>query len=122
MDDIRLRRRQAIVLWCSVVLSFFTSMSKILVPGPIVSDLKALGLDAIELSALGFGYYCAYAVSQLALGAYSVRWGGVRLLLFGGGCFVLGSVIFPLSGSFWMMFAARMLTGLGAGTLFPGLA
>ena len=123
MDDLQLRRRQVIVLWCGVVLSFFTSMSKILVPGPIVGDLKALGLNAIELSSLGFGYYCAYAVSQLALGAYSVRWGGVRLMLFGGSCFVLGSLLFPLSScSFWMMFAARMLTGLGAGTLFPGLA
>lgn len=122
MDDLQLRRRQVIVLWCGVVLSFFTSMSKILVPGPIVGDLKALGLDAVELSSLGFGYYCAYAVSQLALGAYSVRWGGVRLMLFGGSCFVVGSLLFPLSGSFWMMFAARMLTGLGAGTLFPGLA
>ena len=122
MDDLQLRRRQVIVLWCGVVLSFFTSMSKILVPGPIVGDLKALGLDAVELSSLGFGYYCAYAVSQLALGAYSVRWGGVRLMLFGGSCFVLGSLIFPLNSSFWMMFVARMLTGLGAGTLFPGLA
>ena len=122
MDDIQLRRRRVIVLWCGVVLSFFTSMSKILVPGPIVGDLKALGLDAVELSSLGFGYYCAYALSQLALGAYSVRWGGVRLMLFGGSCFVLGSVLFPLSGSFWVMFAARVLTGLGAGTLFPGLA
>ena len=122
MDDLQLRRRQVIVLWCGVVLSFFTSMSKILVPGPIVSDLKALGLDAIELSSLGFGYYCAYAASQLVLGAYSVRWGGVRLMLFGGGCFVLGSLLFPLGGSFWTMFASRMLTGLGAGTMFPGLA
>ena len=122
MDDLQLRRRQVIVLWCGVVLSFFTSMSKILVPGPIISDLKALGLDAVELSSLGFGYYCAYAVSQLALGAYSVRWGGVRLMLFGGSCFVLGSLLFPLTSSFWTMFAARMLTGLGAGTLFPGLA
>ena len=122
MDDSQLIRRRKIILWCGVVLSFFTSMSKILVPGPIVGDLKALGLDAVELSSLGFGYYCAYAVSQLALGAYSVRWGGVRLLLFGGSCFVAGSVLFPLSSSFWMMFATRMLTGLGAGTLFPGLA
>ena len=122
MDDSQLRRRQTVVLWCGVVLSFFTSMSKILVPGPIVGDLKALGLNAVELASLGFGYYCAYAVSQLALGAYSVRWGGVRLMLFGGSCFVAGSVLFPLSSSFWMMFASRMLTGLGAGTLFPGLA
>ena len=118
----QLRRRQVVVLWCGVALSFFTSMSKILVPGPIVGDLKALGLDAIELASLGFGYYCAYAISQLVLGAYSVRWGGVRLMLFGGSCFVAGSLLFPLGSSFWTMFAARMLTGLGAGTMFPGLA
>ena len=41
----QLRRRQVVVLWCGVALSFFTSMSKLLVPGPIVGDLKALGLD-----------------------------------------------------------------------------
>lgn len=132
MDDLQLRRRQTVILWCGVVLSFFTSMSKILVPGPIIDDLQQLGFNAVELSAMGFGYYCSYALSQLALGAYSVRWGGVRLMLFGGSCFVLGSILFPLGSlmppvgnvecSYWMMFAARMLTGLGAGTMFPGLA
>jgi len=122
MDDSQLIRRRKIILWCGVVLSFFTSMSKILVPGPIVGDLKALGFDDVALSYLAFGYYCAYALSQLALGVYSIRWGGVRLLLFGGSCFVAGSLLFPLSDSYWVMFAARVLTGLGAGTLFPGLA
>ena len=128
LDAVQLRRRQVVVLWCGVTLSFFTSMSKILVPGPIDGDLRALGLNVVELSALAFGYYCAYAVSQLALGAYSVRWGGVRLMLFGGGCFVTGSLLFPLGSllpagsAYWVMFAARMLTGLGAGTMFPGLA
>ena len=128
MDNSLLRRRQVIVLWCGVVLSFFTSMSKILVPGPIIDDLQALGFNAVELSAMAFSYFCTYAVSQLALGAFSVRYGGVRLMLFGGGCFVLGSVLFPLGSLFppgwayWVMFAARMLTGLGAGTMFPGLA
>ena len=127
-NGIALRRRQTVVLWCGVALSFFTSMSKILVPGPIIGDLRALGLNAVELSALAFGYYCAYALSQLALGAYSVRWGGVRLMLFGGSCFVLGSLLFPMGSflparsAYWTMFAARMLTGLGAGTMFPGLA
>ena len=128
MDDLQLRRRQVIVLWCGVVLSFFTSMSKILVPGPIIDDLQALGFNAVELSAMAFSYFCTYAVSQLALGAFSVRYGGVRLMLFGGSCFVLGSLLFPLGSlcpagiAYWLMFAARMLTGLGAGTLFPGLA
>ena len=122
MDDSQLIRRRKIILWCGVALSFFTSMSKILVPGPIIGDLQALGMNAVELSALAFGYYCAYALSQLALGAYSIRWGGVRLLLFGGSCFVAGSLLFPVSDSYWVMFAARVLTGLGAGTLFPGLA
>ena len=128
LDAVQLRRRQVVVLWCGVTLSFFTSMSKILVPGPIDGDLRALGLNVVELSALAFGYYCAYAVSQLALGAYSVRWGGVRLMLFGGSCFVVGSLLFPLGSllpagsAYWVMFIARMLTGLGAGTMFPGLA
>ena len=128
IDAVRLRRRQVIVLWCGVVLSFFTSMSKILVPGPIIDDLQALGFDAVELSAMAFSYFCTYAASQLALGAFSVRYGGVRLMLFGGSCFVIGSILFPLGSllpagsAYWVMFTARMLTGLGAGTMFPGLA
>jgi len=128
-DAVRLRRRQVIVLWCGVVLSFFTSMSKILVPGPIIDDLQqGLGFNAVELSAMAFSYFCTYAASQLALGAFSVRYGGVRLMLFGGSCFVAGSLLFPLGSlcppgwAYWTMFAARMLTGLGAGTMFPGLA
>ena len=64
----------------------------------------------------------AYAVSQLLMGIYSDRYGGVRILLIGGGLFTLGSLTFPLCSNFWLMYALRVLTGFGAGTVFLGIA
>lgn len=118
-----LRKKRLIIFFCAVILFFFTSMSKILVPGSVFSELKGeLGFSAGILAGMGSAYMYCYAASQLALGLLSSKYGGVRILLFGGGCFVAGSLLFPLlSSPFWMIFA-RALTGLGAGTVFIALA
>ena len=64
----------------------------------------------------------AYAASQLLMGVYSDRYGGVRILLIGGSLFTLGTISFPLLSNHWLMAAARALTGFGAGTVFLGEA
>ena len=64
----------------------------------------------------------AYAASQLLMGIYSDRYGGVRILLIGGGLFTVGSMGFPLCSNPCLMYGFRMITGFGAGTVFLGVA
>lgn len=122
MDGSALRRRRQTILWCGVVLFFFTSMSKVLVPGVVFSDLQALGFGAGAIASLGAWYMYTYAFSQMAVGIFSDRYGGVRLLLFGGGFFAAGSILFPLGTAYPVLFAARVLAGMGSGTVFLGVS
>jgi len=122
MDAAGVRSRRQVVFCCGVFLFFFTSMSKVLVPGVVFDDLAALGFSAGALAALASGYMCTYSFSQLAVGIFSDRWGGARLLLFGGGFFAAGSLLFPLCSSYPLLFAARVMAGMGSGTVFLGVA
>lgn len=123
MDDKILYRRKLIILICGVVLFFFTSMSKMLVPGAVFADLqKDLGFSAAELGAIGAAFMYAYAFSQLAIGIFSDRYGGVRLLLLGASTFTLGTFLTVAVSSSWLMGLFRVLTALGAGVTFLGVA
>lgn len=118
-----LRKKKLVILLLAVVLCFFTSMSKMLVPGPIYNCLLSeLMFEPARIAALGAVYMYAYAVSQLMMGVYSDRYGGVRILLIGGGLFTIGSVFFPLCSNPWLMYFFRIMTGFGAGTVFLGEA
>ena len=122
MNESTLRRRRQLILWSGVVLFFFTSMSKVLVPGAVFNDLQALGFSAGALASLGAWYMYTYAFSQMAVGVFSDRYGGVRLLLFGSGFFAAGSLLFPLGASYPVLFAARVLAGMGSGTVYLGVS
>ncbi len=101
---------------------FLTSMSKVLIPATVFSDLQSLGLDARQISATGAAFMYAYAASQLLAGIFADRYGGVRILLTGGTLFASGSIIFPLTENFSVMMLCRAMTGFGAGTVFLGVA
>ncbi len=123
ISDELLRKKKLVILLMAVVLCFFTSMSKMLVPGPIYNFLQSeLLFDPARIAALGAVYMYAYASSQLLMGVYSDRYGGVRILLIGGSLFTLGSLVFPLCSNPWLMYSARIITGFGAGTVFLGEA
>ena len=97
-------------------------MSKMLVPGPIYNHLLFdLKFEPARIAALGAVFMYAYAASQLLMGIYSDRYGGVRILLIGGGLFTVGTLGFPLCSDPWLMYGFRILTGFGAGTVFLGV-
>ena len=106
-----------------VVLMFFTSMSKVLVPGAVFDPLQhELLLTAVDLASLGSVYMCSYALSQLLIGMLADRLGGARVLLMGGISFSLGMVLFPLSSNLWLLRLFRLMAGFGAGIVFLGVA
>ncbi len=118
-----IHRRKTILLIFGTILFFFTSMSKILVPGPIFNSLQMdLSMSAAAISLVAAFYMYSYAFSQFMLGIFSDRYGGARLLLIGGSCFAVGQLIFPELSSAWSMCAARALTAFGAGIVFLAVA
>lgn len=123
ISDELLRKKKLVILLMAVVLCFFTSMSKMLVPGPIYNFLQSELLFApARIAALGAVYMYAYASSQLLMGVYSDRYGGVRILLIGGSLFTCGTLLFPVCSNPALMYLARIITGFGAGTVFLGEA
>ena len=117
-----LRRKKMIILACGVIMYFFTNMSKVLIPATIFDDLLKTGLDVKSVSALGAFYMYAYAASQLLVGIFADRFGGVRLLFAGCSLFTAGTIGFPFSEHLYLMYFFRVLTGFGAGVVFLGLA
>lgn len=116
-------RRKMIIFLCAVVLDLFTSMSKVLIPGSLFEALgRDLNCSAAMLTAIGSAYMYSYAASQLCLGLFADRFGGVRILLFGGTLFAVGSLAAPFLNSPYTMIAARIVTAFGAGTVFIAIA
>jgi len=119
----RLRRKKLIILLLAVVVNFFTSMSKMLVPGPIYDQLQLeLLFTPAVIAAVGSVYMYSYAASQLLMGVWSDRYGGVRILAVGGSLFTLGTLGFPFCSDPLLMGLCRAVTGFGAGTVFLGEA
>ena len=117
-----LRKKKMMILICGIVIFFLTSMAKVLVPATIFEDLQKTGMDVDRISSLGATFLYAYAASQLLMGCFSDRYGGVRILLIGGSFFAFGTISFPLLNNYYLMLPVRFITGFGAGTIFLGVA
>ena len=122
LSDELLRRKKMIMLFGGILIFFLTSMAKVLIPATIFQDLLKMGMPVTRISSLGAAFLYAYAASQLVMGCFSDRYGGVRILLIGGSMFAGGTIIFPLMENYYLMLLFRVITGFGAGTIFLGVA
>lgn len=100
-------------------LSYFFRSANAVIADDLVADL---GLSAAELGFTTSAFFIAFAGAQLPLGAALDRFGARRttslLMLFG----VVGSLLFGLASSLWVLALGRALLGLGmAGTLMGAL-
>lgn len=120
----QIRKKKFLILICGVVTFFLTSMAKVLIPSTIFKDLQLLGMGVDRISSLGAAFLYSYAASQLMVGCFSDRYGGVRVLLIGGSLFSCGTICFPLISTdhYYLMILLRIMTGFGAGTIFLGVA
>lgn len=111
-----------LLFWLAVALYVFANLQKTAVPGPIFGQLQeSLPLSPGGIAALGSGFMLCYALMQLPVGAVADRWGGIRVILFGGAVFTLGSVGFPLATGSVLPIAMRALTGIGAASVYLAL-
>ena len=118
----QLRQKKLLILLCGIIIFFLTSMAKVLIPATIFNDLMLMKMPVNRIAALGSAFLYAYAASQLVMGCFSDRYGGVRILLIGGGLFAAGTILFPLMQNYYLMLVCRIVTGFGAGTIFLGVA
>jgi len=121
LHDDSIRRKKLAILGCGILLYFLTCMAKVLIPAAIYDDLIAYGLDSRMISNTGAFFMYSYAASQLLAGVFSNRFGGVRILLYGGALFALGTIGFPWVKYYPLMLLCRVITGQGAGTVFLGV-
>lgn len=83
--------------------------------------MASFHITASTLSVISSLYFYAYAAAQIPVGLLLDRYGARRLLSLA--CFVisLGSLLFALSQSLWLLGFARVLIGFGSAFAFIGV-
>ena len=112
--------RAAAILFMASVISvyFFVNFQKAVLV-PIFNEMQGdFGVSAGAVTGITTTFFLVYAAMQIATGLLVDRYGGGRVLIFGSLLMVTGSVLFPLSRWLWMVYLARVLTGIGAGTIY----
>lgn len=112
--------RLAILAFAGMGAVYFLSYTlRTAIPGTIFNELQAeFGMSAASVASLGSMFIVIYAWMQLFVGMAADRFGGSRILIFGGLIMALGSIGFPLSNSTWMLYLTRAITGFGASFMY----
>ena len=115
----RVRRRRTLAfasathVWSDL---FFALMIPLL---PIMSNDPALDLSYTEVGLLRTGFGTASMVLQVPAGFLAERWNEFWLLVAGNMWVGAGFLVMAALASFWPLFAATVLGGLGGGTQHP---
>lgn len=78
---------------------------------------KAFGASAFVVAAIAASFNVATLLSAPYWGRFSDKYGRRPALLIALGASVFGYIIFAFSGSIWMLFLSRIVTGMGGGTV-----
>jgi len=107
------------ILGCGILLYFLANLYRVAIPGAMFDILQAeLNCSAACVTGLGAAFMYVYALTQPAAGLAIERWGSKRVIFFGGFCFVCGALLFAGGKTPYVEYAARMLTGFGAGSIY----
>ena len=101
-----------------ITVYFFVNFQKAVLI-PVFNELQAdFGVNAGAVTGVTTAFMLVYAAMQFATGLIVDRYGGIRVLMAGSVFMALGSAMLPLSRWLWMVYLARILTGIGAGTIY----
>lgn len=100
----------------------FSFFHRTAVPGTIFNELQQeWHLSASAIVALGSVFLWIYGSMQLVAGIAVDRFGGTRMLLFGGFFAAAGAVLFPLSHSPGLLYVCRALAAFGDSFVYLGI-
>ncbi len=116
------RLRLGGLLTSGTALYFFANIQRVAVPGSIFDLLQSeLHVSAPYITALGSAFMYVYALNQLLIGLLVDRYGGARVTAIGSFFFCFGSLLFPFSGSLFMLYFSWAMIGLGASSIYLSL-
>lgn len=107
-----------LMLFCGTMLYFFVLFLRSAVPGPIFGLLQKELNEPSAVASLGSMFMLPYAGTQLVAGVLVDRFGGRKVIFWGGLLLCAGALMFPLSRSLGMYYTARVMAGVGAGTIY----
>ncbi|MDQ7805403.1 MFS transporter [Amycolatopsis sp. A133] len=111
-------RRTLVVL---ALGAFVTTLDNTIVAAGVPSIARDLALDLGALQWIALGYMLPFAGLLLVAGTLIDRWGRRPVLVAALLAFGLGAAAGGLAGSAWLLVAARVLQGVAAAFLVPGL-
>jgi MFS family permease len=121
-DRINRRRGVWVGLFLMTLIYIFSYFQRVAIPGTIFNQLQHdLILSSAEVALLGGLFLYVYGGMQVFAGMLVDRFGPMRVILAGGILLSVGSILFPLSHSLWMLYATRIVVGLGASVMFISL-
>ena len=101
------------------ILYFFANLQRVAVPGAVFTLLQTdLSTTAQNIASLGAMFMYVYALTQLFIGVIIAKYGGFRIITVGAVLFFIGSILFPLSDSFTIMYLSRILIGIGSACFY----
>ena len=117
------QRKRAFLLFIPLTLLYSTSyFQRTAIPGTIFNQLQHdLQMTALQVSYIGASFIYIYSLSQLFIGYLVDRFGARRVVMLGGAVFCAGVVAFPLLKVPVLIYIARMVAGIGAGTMYLSL-
>ena len=115
-------RARLLIVLAMTALYFFSYFQRVAIPGTIFDELQtAFGASAASITLLGALTIYVYASTQVFVGIMLDRFGAASVLLAGAAIMTVGSILFPLSHSLAVLYAMRILVGLGASLIFLSL-
>jgi MFS family permease len=114
-------RRTAPTLVVVALGAFVTTLDNNIVAAGVPSIARDLALDLSALQWVSIGYMLPFASLLLVAGTLVDRWGQRWTLSAGLLAFGLGAAAGGLAGSAWVLVGARVLQGLAAAFVVPGL-
>ena len=100
----------------------FSYFHRTAIPGTIFNELQQeLHLSASAIVALGSVFLWIYGSLQLVAGVAVDRFGGTRMLLFGGFFATVGAVMFPLAHTPEMLYTSRAIAAFGDSFVYLGI-
>lgn len=117
------QRRRAFLLFVPLTLLYSTSyFQRTAIPGTIFNQLQHdLQISALQVSYIGASFIYIYSLSQLFIGYLVDRFGARKVVMLGGAVFCTGVIAFPLLKVPVLIYLARMIAGIGAGTMYLSL-